>query len=34
MDEKTTRTAEGTFVALVLGIAMWVGGYVLWTLLF
>lgn len=31
MDDKTTKTFEGIFVALVLGIAMWLGGYVLWT---
>lgn len=31
MDDKTTRTVEGMFVALVLGVAMWVGVYVLWT---
>ena len=30
MDEKTTRTAEGIFTALVLGIAIWVAVYVLW----
>jgi hypothetical protein len=27
MDDESTRTAEGIFVALVLGIAMWVVGY-------
>jgi hypothetical protein len=30
MDEETTRTAEGIFVAVVLGVALWVGSYVLW----
>jgi hypothetical protein len=31
MDDKTTKTAEGIFVAVVLGLAIWIGGYVLWT---
>ena len=29
MDEKTTRVAEGFFVAVVLGVAMWVAAYLL-----
>jgi hypothetical protein len=30
MDEETTRTAEGIFVALVIGSALWMMAYLVW----